>query len=158
MKRLNREGITVTRDGYRAIMDDLSAGLVESVRKNVLDGLQPRLTYDNLDFKILVNIILQSHRNTDMHWIAHFITFDRVPSEHLDDSKPQVTDINDFENIQYLLSKDELSKLHGDFVILVARVLAEFFEFLRTLKGSVITEHIPHRYNLLLCTFSVIVQ
>ena len=68
-----------------------------------------------------------------MHWIAHFLSFDRVPSEHLDDSKPHVERIEDFENIEYLLNKDELQKLRSDFIILVARVLKEFFRFLDSL-------------------------
>ena len=90
MKRLHEEGITIPRDGYRAIMDDLCAELIGSVRKHVIAGLEPRITFDNLDFKVLVSIILQNHRNSDMHWTAHFLTFDRVPSKHLDGSKPQV--------------------------------------------------------------------
>ena len=147
MKRLHEEGITVSRDGYRAIMDDLGAELIGSVRKHVIAGLEPRITFDNLDFKVLVNIILQNHRNSDMHWIAHFLTFDRVPSQNLDDSKPQVEHIENFENIEYLLNKDELQKLRGDFIVLVARVLKEFFGFMDSLKDTAVPEHIPHRYN-----------
>ena len=112
MKRLHEEAITVSRDVYRAIMDDLGAELIGSVRKHVIAGLEPRIIFDNVDFKVLVNIILQNHRNSDMHWIAHFLTFDRVPSEHLDDSKPQVECIKDFKNTEYLLNKDDLQKLH----------------------------------------------
>lgn len=147
MKRLHEEAITVSRDVYRAIMDDLGAELVGSVRKHVIAGLEPRITFDNVDFKVLVNIILQNHRNSDMHWIAHFLTFDRVPSEHLDDSKPQVECIEDFKNTEYLVNKDDLQKLRSDFIILVARVLKEFFGFLDSLKGMAVPEHIPHRYN-----------
>ena len=147
MKRLHEEAITVSRDVYRAIMDDLGAELIGSVRKHVIAGLEPRITFDNVDFKVLVNIILQNHRNSDMHWIAHFLTFDRVPSEHLDDSKPQVECIKDFKNTEYLLNKDDLQKLRSDFIILVARVLKEFFGFLDSLKGMAVPEHIPHRYN-----------
>lgn len=146
MKRLNTEGIAVTRDGYRSIMDDMGSELIGSVRKNVMAGREPRMVFDNLDFKILVNIILQNHRNSDMHWIAHFITFDRVPSQHLDDSKPQVAHVEDFENIEYLLNKEELHKLRSDFIVLVARVLKEFFGFMDRLEGSVIPKHIPQRY------------
>lgn len=105
------------------------------------------LTFDNVDFKVLVNIILQNHRNSDMHWIAHFLTFDRVPSEHLDDSKPLVECIKDFKNTEYLLNKDDLQKLRSDFIIFFARVLKEFFGFLDSVKGMAIPEHIPHRYN-----------
>ena len=62
-----------------------------------------------------------------MHWIAHFITFDRVPSTNLDDTKPLVADPDNFENINYLMGKNGMEKLRQDYIILVARVLAEFF-------------------------------
>lgn len=36
--------------------------------------------------------------------------------------------MKDFENIEYLLNKDELEKLRSNFIVLVARVLKEFFK------------------------------
>lgn len=138
-------GIAVTRDGYRTIMDDMGADLIDRVRKNIATGLEPRIVFDNLDFKILVNIILTNHRNSDHHWIAHFLTFDRVSSQNLDDSMPQVADVKDFENIEYLLNRDELDKLRSDFIVLVARVLKEIFKFMEVLGDAVIPKHITHR-------------
>ena len=93
----------------------------------------------------MVNIILQNHRHSDMHWIAYlYATFDRVPSDHLDhDSKP-ISDGTRFENIEYLPCQSELEKLRSDFIVLVARILAEFFEFMEPLK-SAIPKHIQHR-------------
>lgn len=126
-------------------MDDIGADLIGHVRQNIAAGHEPRIIFDNLDFKILVNIILTNHRNSDHHWIAHFLTFDRVSSQNLDDSKPQVADVKDyFENIEYLLNKDELEKLRSDFIVLVARVLKEFFKCVEAL-GDVIPKHISHR-------------
>ena len=127
-------------------MDDMGAKLIGSIRKYVGTCLEPCIVFDNLDFKILANVILQNHRNSDMHWIAHFLTFDRVSSENLDDSKPQKANLEDFELVEYLLNKSELEKLCSDFIVLVARVLAEFFSFMATLGGSVIPKHISHRY------------
>ena len=109
-------------------------------------GLEPCIiVFDNLDFKILANVILQNHRNSDMHWTAHFLTFDRVSSENLDDSKPQKANVEDFELVEYLLNKSELENLCSDFIVLVAHVLVEFFCFMTTLGGSVIPKHISHR-------------
>lgn len=62
-----------------------------------------------------------------MHWIAQYVTFDRVSSGHLDDSKPIVPDINDFANASYLLNKEELQQQRSEFIILVGRVLLQFF-------------------------------
>lgn len=98
--------------------------------------------FDNLDFKILVNIILQNHCHSDMHWVTQYLTFDRVPCDHLDDSKP-LSDGTRFEHIEYLLSQSELEKLHRDFIVIVAPILPEFFEFMEPLK-SAIPKHIQH--------------
>ena len=125
-------------------MDDMGSDLLDRVRKNIAVGLESQIVFDNLDFKILVNIILTNHRNSDHHWIAHFLTFDRVSSQNLDGSKPQVDNVKDFENIEYLLNKEELEKLRSDFIVLVARVLKEFFKFMEAL-GDVIPKHISHR-------------
>lgn len=80
-----------------------------------------------------------------MHWIAQYVTLDRVPCDHLDDSKP-LSDGTQFENIEYLLSRKELEKLRSDFIVIVARILAEFFDFMEPLKSAV-PKHIQHRYS-----------
>lgn len=145
VERLNRQGISQTRDSYRNVMDGIGANLIQGVRESIAAGKEMRVVFDNIDFKILVNVILKNHRNSDMHWIAHFITFDRVPSTNLDDTKPLVADPDNFENINYLLGKEEVEKLRQDYIILVARVLAEFFPFMATFVPA-IPKHIPHRY------------
>lgn len=74
----------------------------------------------------------------------NYVTFERVSSRHLDDSKPIVSDIKDFDNINYLMSKDELEWQRNDYIILVARVLLEFFPSLGPLR-DVVPSHILHR-------------
>ena len=80
-----------------------------------------------------------------MHWIIHYVTFDRVPCYHLDDSKP-LSDGTRFDNIEYLLSQGELDKLQSDFIVLVARILADFFECMEPLQ-SAIPKHIFNTGN-----------
>lgn len=63
--------------------------------------MEVRATFDNFDFKVLANVILSNHRNSDYHWITHYLTFDRVSSAGLDDSKP-VSDITTFSNSNYM--------------------------------------------------------
>ena len=80
-----------------------------------------------MDFRVLVNIISKNHQNSDKHWIAHYLTFDTVPCHGLDDKNPLESDSTAFDNINYLLSKDELETLCQHFIVLVAWVLLEFF-------------------------------
>lgn len=66
-------------------MDDLGSNLSSVIKAKVESGLEMRVVFDNFDFRILANIILRNHGNADMHWIAHYVTFDRVPFSHLND-------------------------------------------------------------------------
>ena len=133
-------------------MDDVGGSLRQDIRELLKTEGRPRIVFDNFDFKILANIILPNHRNSDMHWIAHFLTFDRIPSDHLDDTKPLVSDMKLFENKEYLLDDQEIGKIKADFSILVSRVLVQFFPCLKDVKDEVI-QHISHRYPvyLLIC-------
>lgn len=125
-------------------MDSLGSNLASVIKEKVESGQEMRVIFDNLDFRILANIVLSNHGNSDMHWIAHYVTFDRVSSKDLDCSKPLVDNIQDFDNINYLLSKPELKQQHHDYIILVARALLEFFPALKPLM-DVVPSHISHR-------------
>ena len=142
-QRLNKVGVTQTRESYRLIMDDIGGDLKNTIANQISAGQQLRICLDNMDFRVLVNIILKNHQNSDKHWIAHYLTFDRVPCHGLDDKKPLVSDSTAFDNINYLLSKDELETLRQQFIVLVARVLLEFFDFMKSLE-SALPVHITH--------------
>ena len=117
-ERLNKSGITESRESFRNIIDDLGSNLSSRIKAKVDSGQELRVVFDNFDFRILTNIILRNHRNSNMHWIAQYVTFDRVPSSHLDDSKPIVPDIKDFDNVNYLMSKTELDQQRDNYIIL----------------------------------------
>ena len=123
-------------------------GLVQKVRDIMKENsaMELRATFDNFDFKMLANIILTNHRNSDFHWITQYFSFNRVSSAGLDDTKPLIEDINtNFSNSSYLLSK-ELQLFRKEFIVLVSRVLVEFFPCLNPLK-PLIPKHIQHRYS-----------
>lgn len=61
-------------------------------------------------------LLFSGYKNADMQWITQYITFDRVSSTGLCNSKPIVFDINEFENKNYLLSKEELEKLRSEYM------------------------------------------
>ena len=92
-----------------------------------------------------------------MHWIAQYITFDRVSSTGLCNSKPIVSNINEFENKNYLLSQDELEKLRHEYIILVARVLVTYFPCLQPIK-HIVEKHITHKYSKEMATPSTIIN
>ena len=135
-ERLNKSGITQLEG---KLPQHYGWSWFKSVLNNkakVDSGQELRVVFDNFDFRILTNIILRNHRNSHMHWIAQYVTFDRVPPSHLDDSKPIVPDIKDFDNVNYLMSKTEFDQQRDNYVILVARVLMEFFPALEPLRDA----------------------
>ena len=102
--RCNALGLAQSQISYRRMLDDQGDGLVELIKEMVQEGQELHITFDNFDFLILTNIV-KGYQNSDMHWITEFITFDRISSAHLNDSRPLIQDLNDFDNINYLLSK-----------------------------------------------------
>ncbi|XP_028403965.1 uncharacterized protein LOC114526566 [Dendronephthya gigantea] len=143
-QRFNKLGITQTRKSFVNLMDDVGGNLIDDLKKFVSNEGEMRIVFDNFDFKVLANIILRNHCNSDMHWIGHYVTFDRIPSDHLDDTKPLVSDINKFKKMNYLLNEDELQMMNSDFTTLVTRVLVEYIPCLQHLNSSV-CQHIPHK-------------
>lgn len=128
-------------------MDSIGNDLVGNVRRAIHDNdMEMRVTFDNFDFKMLANIILKNLRNSDFHWIVQYLSFDRIPSSDMEDQKPLVDDITKFDNINFLLDEEELKAIKQDLIVLVARVLVEFFPSLSFLK-SVIPEHIQHNFS-----------
>ncbi len=112
----------------------------------VKEGKQIRWTFDNFDCKILTNIVISGYKNSDMHWTCQYITFDRVPSSHLDDPKRLVADLTKLENKEYLLSESELEKMQHKYIVLVSRVLVDFFPCLKVIK-NVVPPHIEHTFT-----------
>ena len=113
------------------MIDDIGADLMNGVQ-NQISGCQLHVCYENIDFRILVNIILKNHQNSNDHWIAQYITFDRVPSDGLDDRKSLVPVTP--ENLTTLTTyweKMTWMPFRQNFIVLVARVLLEFFEFMK---------------------------
>lgn len=141
--RCSALGLAQSRLTYRRMLDDLGEGLVDHVREKVQEGHELRITFDNFDFRILTNIIVKGYQNSDMHWITQFITFERVSSAHLNDTRPLIHNINEFDNTQYLLSKRELEDQRWNYIVLVSRVLVECFPCLKSIK-HVVPEHIRH--------------
>ena len=77
-------------------MEDVVGILGGIIRELMSEGQQPRVVYDNFDFRITPWQLMKNHQNTDNHWISQFITFDRVVSSDFDNSKP-IGDLSDFD-------------------------------------------------------------
>ena len=90
-------GLSQSRTSYLRVMDDIGGELIKKLRSWVQEGKELRVVFDNFDFKILANIMLSNHRNSDMHWIAHYVTYDRFSTKDLNDTKPLHPNLNDLK-------------------------------------------------------------
>ena len=144
---------------FRNMLDDLGDDFIDHIRGKVQEGRELRVTFDNFDFRVLANIIVNGHQNWDIHWITQYITFDRVSSTNLNDTVPIIQDIKEFDNSNYLLSKRELQDQRCDYIILViiSRVLLEYFPCLKSIK-SVVPNHISHQYSTEMASPSEIIS
>ena len=139
------------------MLDDLGDDFIDHIRGKVQEGRELRVTFDNFDFRVLANIIVNGHQNSDIHWITQHITFDRVSSTNLNDTVPIIQNIKEFDNSNYLLSKRELQDQRCDYIILVSRVMLEYFPCLKSIK-SVVPNHISHKYSTEMASPSEIIS
>ena len=74
-QRLNKLGICQSSDSWLRIMEDVGGNLGGIIGDLMSKGWQPRVVYDNFDFRITLGQLTKDHQNTDNHWISQFITF-----------------------------------------------------------------------------------
>ena len=134
--------VTQTRNQHNNILDDVGKDLIGMISKQLTKGQPLRIVFDNLDFRILANI-LKNHRNSIIHWNGHFITFYRINSDHLDDESPLIPNESLFDNGNYLLDKEELEKILDHYTVITARILIEFVPCLSQM-AKVVPRHIEH--------------
>lgn len=135
-------------------MDDVGGNLEEIIKEKMDNGYQPRVVYDNFDFRIKPGQLTKDRQNTDNHWISQYVTFDRVDTSGLDNSHP-IGGLREFEISNYFINKEEKAKLRSDYIILVCRVLVKFIPWLDPLKD--VLGHIKQRYSEEMSRKSIIV-
>jgi len=84
-------------------MNDAGGNLKQLIKDKMDEGHHPRVVYDNFDFRIKPGRLTKDHQNTDNHWISQYLTFDRVDTTSLNNSRP-IGDLREFEIFGYLIS------------------------------------------------------
>ena len=51
-------------------MDDVGGNLESIIKELMNEGQEPRVVYDNFDFRITPGQLTKDHQNTDNHWIS----------------------------------------------------------------------------------------
>lgn len=135
-------------------MDNVGGNLESIIKELMNEGKEPRVVYDNFDFRITPGQLTKDHQNTDNHWISQYVTFDRIDTSGMNNSQP-IGELSEFEIFGYLLNEAEEAKLRSDYIILVTRVLVKFISWLEPLKECL--GHIKHRHSTEMACKSVVV-
>ncbi|CAB4003354.1 Hypothetical predicted protein [Paramuricea clavata] len=148
-------GFSLSHQSKTNLLDIIGNHYSDSVIKAVKDGKNLQGTGDNWDMKIHVHEMQSFHQNQDLHYFASNPIVERVPCQNLSPNAPR-RDIIKLPHSVFLLSDEEEIKLREDFKVLVGRVLVAGIQSLSFFK-SVITEHIPHKYQKEMSEKSIIV-
>lgn len=135
-------------------MDDVGGNLEGIIKELMNEGQQPRVVYDNFDFRIKPGQLTKDCQNKDLHWISQYITFDRVDTSGLNNSNP-IGDLSEFDIFSYLVNDVERAKLKSDYTVLVCRVLVKFVPWLEPIKECL--GHIQHQHSKEIAKKSVVV-
>jgi len=85
-----------------------------------------------------------SNQNSSHHWVNHKMVINRVSGTQT--LKKKQPDLLDVPNQSFMPSITEMQNQRLDYIVLVSRILVEYFTALSHFKDSVL-QHIPHKYS-----------
>lgn len=83
-------------------------------------------------------------QNHDYHWVNHRMVENRVSGAHLNLKIPKAS-LQQISNLKFLLTLEDQQRQRSDYIILVGRILVDYFNTLAPLKDACIY-HIPLKY------------
>lgn len=75
-------------------MNDVGGNLGAIIKEYLDQGLQPRVVYDNFDFRVRHGQLRKDVKDIDNHWICQYVTFDRIDTK---DNSKAIGDLASFE-------------------------------------------------------------
>lgn len=136
-------------------MDNIGDNLKNEIKKEIVKGSQPRLVFDNFDYRISAGEMLKGVHNVDRHWICQYLTFDRISTAELDNTQP-LGSLKDQDVTIYLLNQEEQNQIREEYIVLVARILCQFIPWLKPFQ-NVVPRHIEHEWSEEMSKKSVII-
>lgn len=102
------------------------------------------IAFDNIDVQLKRKNMTLSSQNRDFHWVNHKMVIHRV-SGCLLPANGKKADLLEIKNLQFLPSMEDHQRQRLNYIILVSRMLVEYFDAFEPLKDACI-QHIPHKY------------
>ena len=103
------------------------------------------VAFDNIDLEIHRRNMTMANQNKDIHWINHKMFQNRVSGNTLSKQSPR-KNLADVSNMAFLPSANDQSKQRYNYIVLVSRMLVEYFKAFEPLK-DVCIQQIPHKYT-----------
>ena len=100
--------------------------------------------FDNIDLEIKTKNMTMSNQKTSHHWVNHKMVINRVSG--MNTLKKSPPDLQDISNQSFMPTIPEMQTQRMDYIVLVSRMLVEYFTALSPFKDIVI-QHIPHKYS-----------
>ena len=156
MLRMNNLGIHLHPSAKPRLLKEIGDHYLDTLILSLRKGKTFRATCDNLDMRIVSGQLTHDHQSQDLHLISTNFIQNRLNFSHLDNNKPK-EDIRNLSIQTYMLSVSEWKKYRSTTMILVGRLMIEFFPHFSFLKG-VTPEHITHKYSEEMKQKSVIIS
>ena len=142
-----KEKITSENLKTREFQNQGTAQEVNERMKDHLSNCHPGFTigFDYVGFELPRKNKTLEKQNKDLHWINHLMFVNRVSGNSLSNDAPR-QDLKTVSNMTFLPSASDQLRQHYNYIVLISRILVEYFDALQPLKNACI-QHMPHRYT-----------
>ena len=132
--------------GNRKIMDEIGKHHLEKAVELVKEKKSFVIVLDNIDWTEKVHDARKENQNKSVHAVSSCLVFDRVSSSHLPANLPQISNVEEKTKLAIQLTKEEITETTRRYQTFVARILLEFFPFLKPF-GKFIETHLKHKHS-----------
>ena len=153
--RLNHVNICASYLATLRLVEEVSKLHSVPIDRWISDDITFKFIGDNLDKKVGVRDVRTDHKGSMVHMYSLLAARSRLPP--LDLSRTgQVADVMSLPWQSFLPSQGDVDSVRNNLVVLVSRLLAQYFKCLSPLSKSV-PKHIKHKYSQQMSTKSEVV-
>lgn len=143
--RLNHIGVCVSYNAALKLVRTISTFHSAPLQKWLEEGIVIKFWGDNVDTQQKVRDLRIDHQGDMLHMYSIVVAKSRTQGEGL----PHVGHLSKLTEVppaQFLPTQDDVTKIKANLVILVSRILTQYFSKL-TPFAKVVTKHIKHVYS-----------
>lgn len=137
------------------LMEDVSKLHTIPLREWIQDGVVFKVWGDNVDKKQHVRDLRSDHQGEMLHMFSLIVGQSRTPAPELPFTG-QLSQLTDTPTEYFLPTSSDVAAVKNNLVVLVGRVLTEYFPALAPFS-KVVPKHIRHRYSAQMCKKSNVV-